>query len=302
MNLRHGHYSIGYLKPDFLEGQKAIAAGQVDLGFSVTWTEYAGGRRLLSGTLRLSLPEHGEFACLTLTTRMQTARQSNSMDRIFFSGTIGMHALEIIEKHRNGRDLLVQLKIEVLTDDALRHAERCTLATDANVDIHELWEESTSWPIPATDWLRVLEGMGFRRSLYLETTFPYSVQDKDPLSLRLRRARDAFDSGRYENCIAEVRHVLSELDSRRGDGREVDDAIGKFRSSSRDVRESMSLKERLLVMRRTLEHISHYAHHPRGDDFARVSAKMALILTASILESFPEPECGSSPSIKGSAT
>lgn len=294
MYISESSYTIAEMDLQYVAGRKAIAGGSIELAFSMRWTEYARNRRVLDGSLTLSIPEHGQFLTYRLENRLEETRQDRTNSRLYFVAHVPFSVLEAVEKIRLGKDLLVTGDIRLFTDDGRAFRERTASAQPANeTPSNYLWADQISFSISAQDWLKALDGMGFRRSIIIEAIFPYASGGSDPLSVRLVRARDAFDGGRYESCVAEIRHVLAELDSRRGDTSAVGDAIGKFRNTAKDVREGMSLTERILVLRRTLEHIAHFAHHPGEEEFERASAKIALVLMASILEYFPEPSAAS---------
>lgn len=290
MYIAESSYTIAEMDLQYIAGRKAIAGGLIELAFSMRWTRYARNRRVLDGSLTLSVPEHGQFVTCKLENRFEETREDRTNSRLFFVAHVPLFVLESVEKIRLGKDFYVTGDIRLFTDDgkAFREGAGLPQPTD-DAPSNCLWADQISFPIASQDWLKALDGMGFRRSIITEAVFPYASGGSDPLSVRLVRARDAFDGGRYENCVAEIRHVLAELDSRRGDASAVGDAIGKFRNQSKDVREGMSLTERLLVLRRTLEHIAHFAHHPGEEEFGRASAKIALMLMAAILEYFPEP-------------
>lgn len=294
MDIREDSYTIGDIRPWYTAGKKAVAGGTFEIGFSVDWTQHARGRRVLSGRLGLSMPGYGEVGILSLVPRgLEIAREDRHGSNLIFKGYFPFTILEGIEKIRAGDDLRFSGDLSFLTDAGQADEKLRSVAGKFEIQSHSLWQNEIDLRLTANDWLKALDGMAFRRSLFIESVFPYNSEDKDPLALRLTRARDAFDGGRYENCVAEIRHVLAELDSRRGDASAVGDATGKFRNTSKDIREGMSLTERILVLRRTLQHIAHFAHHPGEEEFGRASAKIALVLMASLLEYFPEPRAAS---------
>jgi hypothetical protein len=61
----------------------------------------------------------------------------------------------------------------------------------------ELWMMSREdVRFSATEWVAVLEQMRYRRSIFLEMQYPYDESNLDPLAVRLKKARDAFERGK----------------------------------------------------------------------------------------------------------
>lgn len=289
MNIMEGSYVIGCLGIDSVIGSKAIASGALDLGFSVDWTQHARGRRILSGSLRLTIKDHGDIGTLSLHSRiLEVAREDRHGGHVYFKGHLPFAVLEGIEKIRAGHDLSLIGDLRLLTDDGGGSREPKPLGRHDELQPNSLWQSEINLNIPAVVWIKALDGMGFRRFLYLETTFPYDPDARDPLAVRLKRARDAFDGGRYENCVSEVRHILTVLGERRSDIEAAVQAAEKYRGN-RELRESMSLSERLLAVRKCLEHVAHFAHHPGEEEFYRKSAKFCLTTLAATLELYQEP-------------
>lgn len=289
MDIRRGSYIIGEGGIKYVVGHRAVGAASLEITVQMAWGQNSEGRRITQGSLLLSLPDRREIVELPLRGEFVQTRVGGMNDLLTFKGSISFQTLEELEVFRAGRDLDLNTRFSFNTDDGRSYADRLGLVVNKGDRLIEHWGGDSNVKIPAADWLKVLEAVGYRRSLLLEVLYPYGQDQEDPLAKRLKKARDAFDGGRYEDCVAEVRHVLKEMDIRRDDKEQVAAAIGKYRDRDSTVRESMSLDERLLSLRRALDHVAHVAHHGGDDGITRSSAKATLVIAAALLELFPEP-------------
>lgn len=287
MDIMHGSCVVGNGHLRMIGGRQAVGSAGIEVVVDVAWTEHSKNRRVVSGSMYLFVGKDREVAELTMRGRFIDAVVGRT-SCLAFKGLIGFPGLEELERLRSGNDLEIKTRFALLTDDGLSTRNGLEVVANPGARLLEDWDGDSLIRIPAADWLKVLENVGYRSSLLLEVIYPYDRAEQDSLTRYIRKARDAFDGGRYDECVAQIRHILEEIDDRRGDKEKAGKAIGKYRGTP-DERRRMTLEERLLALRKTLEHVSHTTHHKGDDVVTRSSAKAMLIVAAAMLELFPEP-------------
>lgn len=287
MDVRHGSYIVGDGHLRMIGGRPAVGAASLEVVIDVAWTKWSHDRRIVSGSLFLSSQQGQELAELTMRGRFIDAVLGRT-DCLAFKGLISYQALEEIERLRAGKDLALKTQYQLLTDDGCSTKEGLQVFPNKGDRLLEGWDGDASINIAAATWLGILENVGYRSGLILELTYPLGRDNEKSLVRYIKKARDAFDGGRYDDCVAQIRHILEGIDERRGDANAASVAVGKYRGSP-EARRAMTFSERLLAVRKSLEHVSHAPHHKGDDVIARAEAKAMLAMTAAMLELFPEP-------------
>lgn len=142
--------------------------------------------------------------------------------------------------------------------------------------------------ITQSQWVNCLESMGYQKSLLLEFSLPSELESSSALHSLVTKARAHFLNGRYNECVSECRKILESTPLSNADSNALGTARKKFSEMNRnaqDNRESMSSKERLLVLRDAINHSANYPHHHReeGTEYSRHEARIIFYSVLSVL-------------------
>lgn len=185
--------------------------------------------------------------------------------------------IESIESYRNGGGLVFEVR---LYGEVTGH-ERDVLTKIRN--------SPTTVRITQSDWLNALENMRYGNTLLYEIPIPNTTSDvPEQIHQYLRKARNHYLSGNYEETIGDCRTVLDKLAEFLDDEPLMSQAKNKFLENG-NSRQAMSKDERALMIRDVLRHYTHLSHHPEEDDkgikipYSRNEAGMILGQTASLV-------------------
>ncbi len=211
-------------------------------------------------------------------TRKNNDIQSISNLRLLLSP----QQVELIEEIRKGNDFEIKSKI-YCEFDCTYFDERPNNYSSGQVEI--------SRNINQSEWISVLENMGYGKYLLLEIPFPEMVNSNIPQNIlnEITSAQEHFFKGHYEVTITKSRLSLELLSNLLGDSNLISKSFGLFKESKNE-RESMSKEERFYVIRKAILHYSHLSVHSEEDgnvaNFNRVEAQQILSMTISILTYF----------------
>lgn len=176
-------------------------------------------------------------------------------------------ALEAVERLRGGGPIQFRLKIQA-------HLTRGDEAFAANDDVQ--------CSVSQSDWIAVLEQMGYRKTLLLELPIPQGDEGSVP-QRHLETARSHMLRGHYEDAVASCRKALEGWTTQRA---EVD-AVKKARETKRTASRSLTLFDRELLLRDAATNFADLAHHAdevaSAESYGREDAAMIVAITAAIL-------------------
>lgn len=176
-------------------------------------------------------------------------------------------AIEALEHLRGGESIQFRLKIQA---HLTRGAE--TLATNDEV----------LCSVPQSDWIAVLEQMGYRKTLLLELPIPQGDEGSVP-QRHLETARGHILRGHYEDAVASCRKALEGWTTLRGEG----EGVKKARDTKRSASRSLTLYERELLVRDAATNFADLAHHAdevaNAESYSREDAAMMVAIAAAIL-------------------
>lgn len=176
-------------------------------------------------------------------------------------------AIEAVERLRGGECIQFRLKIQA---HLTRGAE--TLATSDEV----------LCSVPQSDWIAVLEQIGYRETLLLELPIPQGDEESVP-QRHLKAARSHMLRGHYEDAVASCRKALEGWTTQRAEAA----AVKKARDTKRNDARSLTLYERELLVRDAAANFSDLAHHAdevaNAERYSREDAAMMVAITAAIL-------------------
>ena len=204
--------------------------------------------------------------------------REGSHDYIYYEGYLSHAQLEAFEKVRNGKDFSVSIKasLNVLTSEG---------------QMEDWYIQDSNLHKTAQEWLAVLANAGYKKYLFQEMAFPADAS-AEPNSVyhHLFRARELFDKALYRECIGNLRLAEENLRNKRTDKGAIDEATKLFKGS-KEERESMSLRQRMLLLRNSVNNALHTApHHDEpGESFDRETAKALLVMVSALVELYPEP-------------
>lgn len=176
-------------------------------------------------------------------------------------------AIEAVERLRGGDRIQFRLKIQAhLTMGAE------TLAT----------KDEVLCSVPQSDWIAVLEQIGYRKTLLLELPIPQGDEGSVP-QRHLETARSHMLRGHYEDAVASCRKALEGWTTQRA---EVE-AVKKARDTKRSDARSLTLYDRELLVRYAATNFADLAHHAddvaNAERYSREDAAMMVAITAAIL-------------------
>lgn len=194
----------------------------------------------------LYLPEgagHGPLVGHMATREQDIPFHSLSYNQehwITFDLELDAARVEAIEAVRSGRNLGLRLHVD---GNALAPGESRPQRVRVQI-LHE---------VAQSDWVRVLDGMGYRKTLLLEIPMPASDA---PEQLRqavehLRQAQDLVMHGRYREAVGACRDVLESLDT----------ALGDATAAAPDNQRDWDKACRVRHVRRALKVLTHPARH-----------------------------------------
>jgi len=159
---------------------------------------------------------------------------------ITFDSELDAARIQAIEAARMGRDLRLQLHINGMAiTPGLRAPERIRA---------KIQHEATQ-----SDWVRVLDGMGYRKTLLLEVPMPPADA---PEQLRqvvehLWHAQDSMMHGRYRESVGACRDVLESMDV----------ALVDANTTAPGDQRTWDKATRVRQVRRALKVLTHPARH-----------------------------------------
>ncbi len=122
----------------------------------------------------------------------------------------------------------------------------------------------TTVTIKQSEWIAVLERMGYQETLLLEFGLPQHIAQNSGVVKCVQIARNHFFQGNYNECVGECRKLLEIFKLNPPESSELGTARNKF--FDRNERESMTVKERLLILRAAIHHTTNLPHHFREEE------------------------------------
>ena len=157
-------------------------------------------------------------------------------------------------------------------------------------DIRPFWNTKVDplrFTVQQPTWVRdVLPGLGYERRRLLELRFPPALPNHKSAAREWDRARVAFDSKRYGDCISECRDLLSMWIKQLGatKAKPVADMIADREKWSADDRRRGFLDG----LSKSATDLANAPHHPEGHaqehEFGPKDARLMLLLTAALSE------------------
>lgn len=186
---------------------------------------------------------------------------------ILYDLLLSPSAIEAVERLRGGESIQFRLKIQA-------HLTRGAETLAANDEIQ--------FCVVQSDWIAVLEQMGYRKTLLLELPIPQGDEGSVP-QRHLDTARSHMLRGHYEDAVASCRKALEGWTTQRAEG----EAVRKARETKRTASRSLTLFDRELLLRDAATNFADLAHHAdevaSAESYSRDDAAMMMAITAAIL-------------------
>lgn len=200
---------------------------------------------------------------------LETKRSAWKSD-IFFCLDLSALQIEKIEELRNGGDLNFRLMISAVVHPVAGEA----LAAH---------ETGLSLEVNQRSWLDALAAAGYGRFLLFEIPFPNSRGDTTRAVKDLEKAKEHYVLGHYDEAVAGCRKAIESLTADLDDESRVRAARDAY-FTSRDLREDMSIGDRILFLRETIRHLAHPAAHGGSrEHYGRPEASLMLGSTAAVI-------------------
>lgn len=222
---------------------------------------FAGGAQSSQKLLGYAYPE---APILIRTTKYPSSPQ------LMFDLSLSPIQLAELETIRNGGDL--HFKLHLYGESYGTHDP---LPTHDDINV----------PVNQTDWIKLLKEVNFADIVLFEVPLPAQSQGGDSRSAvdHLRKARDLFLAGHYDEAIGKCRLAIEGFAKLQGDEQRQADAVAIYCKN----RNEMGVTERLLLVRAAIKHYTQLAHHDLATDsmsnFSRADASLILGMTAGLL-------------------
>lgn len=179
-----------------------------------------------------------------------------------------MHA---IEEARAGGSVGFNLRLE----GSVRLA-------DENVRQH-VWGDISDYTVSQSDWLALLEQLGWGRHLLLELPIPDPQRwPRDSKALvHFQKGQSEYLAGRYKSAVMDCRHALTAL---RSDLEVNGDTYQELERRIKNVRkDELDKPARFHLLAIALKATSDLAAHPEVDEIDRADASAILTMVAALL-------------------
>ncbi len=193
-----------------------------------------------------------------------------------FALDVDRQVLEAIERRREGQD--ADFALEVMgTASILSLGEGDAQGTPFGPlrQLKPLLVEprrvtaSVHHRVPRSDWVELLNGVGYGRTLLFEIPWPASgMAGFSEAISHFQAAQAAFVSGYYTEAVGKLREGLDRA------AEAVDVGRLDWKKIAGRSREDMSLEERFLLAWNATRHLTHPAHH--GGSYSREEASYVL--------------------------
>lgn len=211
------------------------------------------------------------------TRNVAAVRRSFALD-------VDPRTLDKIEQERNEQDISFELEVlGTATVFALRNANFQhassfpePLGVEPLLFEPQLAKADIRHQIPQSDWIMLLDQMGYARILLYEIPWPKSDDDKLNGAISyFESARESFLSGFYTDAVVKVRKSLESACSAIGCEQAMNEAWGKLSNN----RKAMEHGERFLLVWGSIRHLANLAAHP-GENYSREEAHYILGMSA----------------------
>lgn len=186
---------------------------------------------------------------------------------------LSKYQLDLIEELRKGEEITIFINLS------------CEIK---GPDIHTTDKRELRYYVDKSEWLKALKAMQYGDFLLFEIPIPDSKSEiPEKILNHLKSARDHFIKGHYEVTLAKCRYVHDLLTDHLKDLGSIKEA-DKLYSDNQTKRE-MSKEDRMLLIRNSVRHFTHLAHHLEDDEdgeeivFTRKQAETILGLTAAMV-------------------
>lgn len=224
----------------------------------------------ISGSIRLRTSRgFVDFGSLNPLLRLGVLYANRPRNTFELTFDLDNHKLEIIEEERRGGDLWLMMKVNVLYFDVkdqpfhtIIHSENITIkSTGTSYDLQ----------VPQSEWVKMLEQMGYRRFRMMEIPIPKSPEGTviDSALRHLDEAKKSFHEGDYDDVLSNCRKAVEEIEKARIDLNVVLD-------------QSESKAEKVEGIERKIKDFLNLGAHAIEAKIDRRDAEMALSFTISL--------------------
>jgi len=184
------------------------------------------------------------------------------------------HKLEIIEEERRGGDLWLHMRVHVLYFDVkpqpfdkILHGEDITIITA---------DGSSELQVPQSEWVKMLEQMGYRRFRMMEIPIPKPPEGTviDYALKHLDEAKKSFDEGDYDDVLSNCRKAVEEIEKAISEGRINLNVV---------LDQSESKAEKVEGIEKKVKDFLNLGAHAIEAKIDRRDAEMALSFTISLM-------------------
>ena len=149
----------------------------------------------------------------------------------------------------------------------------------------QLTNESMSFSIPQSDWVKLLEKSRYGVFILLES--PLIICDADDsykgaIEL-LKKSRLHLRSGNYSESVGECRKVIESIMKSKGSSSFARNIKELSNGDVGKNLEAKNIKERFELVLNSTINVTHRGPHPEGETFSYESATAILLITSSVV-------------------
>jgi len=262
-----------------VRGQPGIGFYRVDITLKVNPRTIKEGERLAMVDLRLDISIDSKPLGIAVPTSGQnqiSAWTHSSESGYALHIDITADQLAALERIRAGRDLQLQ---------ATPHA-KFIRGTGEQVSG---WDSGSQIVIAQTEWLAVLQQMGYQDTVVVEIPLPAPVGSLDMAKelADLMSARLAMLQGRWRDAIGQCRDCLELTLHRDAKGSLASLAAVAVQARQIAKREDQTQEQRLAIVADSVLQLTHLARHRKGTgalaDWGPEDAATAVAVTALVM-------------------
>lgn len=284
-----GQWSMADVDYKRMYGQPGVGFYRWTLGLSLHQAFRIGqqnqriGLRDIRGELLMKTPDNGDLLIARFTqhdNRIFEPYEHTRLIEFQLEEEIDSRRINAIETIRRGGDLHVKLKLRAIAFD-------CETFNASSVEAHDLGIQITQ-----SDWIKLLNGMDYRKSFLLEVEAPYEAKDSrlaDSVE-HLKEAHHQLYRGHFKQSVAECRNALEVAKPFFKDEGKVPEEVKAWLKTDREMTKEQRLA-RIGVLMRKLTSLAHHSDTTsKSADWGPEDAKAILAMTAAILQMIPNSE------------
>lgn len=301
MGLRYEMYEIATIRRQSFSGEKGLGryvrlVFGVEIGLIATPKENNVGAPILdaepvalhsvNASVTVKTPQHSGIHVGRAYTKAPVHAVTcayNRQNHLALFVDLAPEQVEALEEIRGGQGgLEFTLAINAVTE---RRGNR----TEA--------DDALTFAVNQSDWLKVLEQIGYGRFFLFEIPFPAAASEDTDYGTQLRKAHEHARLGQYDEAVSDCRAALACYSKAKDISSTITQSEHAFcgkknetQTNAEAPRNAMLKEARFLFLYRAAKHLTDTPSHPEGkppQPFTRSQAISVLAVVAALLSVGP---------------